>query len=387
MKNTLRYTVGVISYQLTLLTMGATLLQSYLIERGFSEESTGFFFSSMRAVQVAVILLTMFAAERCRRPRIPTAFVCLGAIPLALYFLLLPEGVGISALPLYLLGGVLNVAFGVYNILSYRLPYAVMDMRDYGRISGLAGAVSALLTLLASLAISLLGEIVAFDTLMRTAFAATAVFALVGFLATLTLRETPLALPDPSEGRPSLLRYRPFTALIPATLLRGLSAGIVALAATLGYMAGLLDSRSASLMVILTGVVTMLGGFAYTFLTTRVAPRPLLLVACTGAALTLPLMPLGGTPLFLAAFSLATFFITLVDYAVPVTVTRFVDHGMISRYTGGRMLLHNLGITLSGFLGVWLSERIGILLPLVLAGGMLLAFGLLFCRYLKKINL
>ncbi len=387
MKNTVRYTVGTVSYQFILLTMGATLLQSYLIERGFSEESTGFFFSSMRAVQVAVILLTMFAAERCRRPRIPTAFVFLGAIPFALYFLALPEGVGVSALPLYLLGGILNVAIGVYSIVSYRLPYSVMDMEHYGRISGLAGAVSALLTLLASLAISLLGEHIDFDPLMRAAFAATAAIAVLGFLSTLALRETPLALPDPSTPRTPLLRYRPFTVLIPATLLRGLSGGIVSLAATLGYMAGLLDSRSASLMVILTGVVTMLGGFAYSYLITRVAQRPLLLVSCVGAALTLPLMPLGGVALFLVAFSLATFFITLVDYAVPVTVTRFADHTMISRYTGGRMLLHTLGIALSGFLGVWLAERVGILIPLLLAGGMLFAFGILFCRYLKKINL
>ena len=41
-KNTLSYTVRIAAYQFTLLTMGATLLQSYLIERGFSEESTGF---------------------------------------------------------------------------------------------------------------------------------------------------------------------------------------------------------------------------------------------------------------------------------------------------------------------------------------------------------
>ena len=51
------------------------------------------------------------------------------------------------------------------------------------------------------------------------------------------------------------------------------------------------------------------------------------------------------------------------------------------------MLLHTLGIALSGFLGILLSERVGILPPLVLAGVALLAFGLLFCRYLKKINL
>ena len=385
-KNTLSYTVSIVAYQFTLLTMGATLLQSYLIERGFSEESTGFFFSSMRAVQVLTILFAMFAAERCRRPKIPTAFTQLGAIPLALFFLSLSGELGVDALPLYLFGGVLNVAIGVYSILSYRLPYSVMDMRDYGRISGMAGAISSLVTLSASLLISLLGERIAFASLMRAAFAVAAACAILGCLSTLRLRETPLP-PQDTAARCRLLCYRPFTVLIPATLLRGLATGVFTLSATLGYSAGLLDSRTASLMVILTGIFTMLGGFLYSFLTVRVAPRPLLLVACAGAAVMLSLMPLGGTPLFLVAFSLATLFIALVDYAVPVAVTRFVDHTMISRYTGGRMLLHTLGIALSGFLGILLSERVGILPPLVLAGVALLAFGLLFCRYLKKSNL
>lgn len=356
-------------------------MQIYLIEKGFSDEATAVFLSTMRAVQTAMILLTMHVATRARRAAPPCAAVFPAAIPFCLFLLLARKA---APLPLYLLGSPFYVAIGAYCIFSYRLPYTALRLEDYGRISGISGAISAALTLAASLAVSLLQAVFPYDEIMRVVLLLSAAVAALGFFATLTLRERLPDTPKPPSARVRLLGYRHFTALLIPNLLRGLTAGVMGIAVTLGYARGILDARSATLAVVVTGGATMLGSLLYSLLPKRTAPVRPLLFATVAAALTLPLLLLGGAPLFFTALCLITVSTAVEDIAVPVAVVKLVDGDMIARYTGGRMLLHTLGTALGGFIAMPLFHAIGPLGLMLSTAAAHLAFGIFYYFYFNK---
>jgi hypothetical protein len=264
------------------------------------------------------------------------------------------------------------------------LPYTALRLEDYGRISGISGAISAGLTLAASLAVSLLQAVFPYERIMQTVLILTLAVAALGFFATVTLRERVTRATQAPLPRVRLFAYRHFTALLAPNLLRGLTTGVMGIAVTLGYAGGILDAKTAALAVVVTGGATMLGSTLYSLLPRRIAPARPLLLATVAAALTMPLLLLGNAPLFLAALCLITVFTAIEDIAVPVAVVRLVGDDMIARYTGGRMLLHTLGTALGGLVALPLFHAIGSLGLMLMTGGAHLAFGLFYYLYFKK---
>ena len=379
-------------YRLLLLTLDGAVLQTLLIECGFSEEKTGFFFSVMKILQVAAILLLSRAADRATRIKRDVALLFLGTVPLAILLLsltLVPSLLaGGGAALLYVTGAVYCVVIGAYSILSYKLPYAVMDMRDYGRLSGLSGALGGGASLLLSLVLTILTGAIGYFTTMRLAYAFTLIFALLAVLITLGLREHATPQKKHEESKKSLFSYRPFTLLILPNLLRGFCSGIVAMAVTIGYTCNLLDAATANIAVVITGAVSLLGALVYAAIATRIRSGRILLVSGLSIALLLPLSVLfESTALYLTLYGVVYFFIMQIDHAVPVAVTKFVDYDMISRYTGGRMLLHTLGTSLAGFVAVGICRAVGPLFLMLITAVAQITFSLTYYFYLKKSNL
>jgi hypothetical protein len=294
---------------------------------------------------------------------------------------------------LYATGAIYCVVIGAYNILSYKLPYAVMDMRDYGRLSGLSSALGGGASLLVSLLLTALTGAIGYFTAMRGAYIATVAFAILAVLVTLGMRERSEAPQSAEKAAPvekaaGLLFYRPFTILILPNLLRGFVSGVVAMAVTIGYACGLMDAESASIAVVITGAVSLVGSLTYAAIASRIRSGLILLSSGIAVALLLPLSVLfESTALYLTLYGVTYFFIMQIDHAVPVAVTKFVDYDMISRYTGGRMLLHTLGTSLAGFVAVGICRAVGPVFLMLIAAVALLSFAMSYYFYLKKLKL
>ena len=397
MRNHTLFCLHGVFYRLLLLTLDGAVLQTLLIECGFSEEKTGYFFSVMKILQVAAILLLSRAADRATHIKRDTALLFIGTVPLALLLLSLSfmpsllDGGG--TVLLYATGAIYCVVIGAYNILSYKLPYAVMDMRNYGRLSGLSGALGGGASLLFSLFLTALTGAIGYFTAMRGAYIATVAFAALTILVTLGMREKSEAPQSaecaaPAEKTASLFSYRPFTLLILPNLLRGFVSGVVAMAVTIGYACGLMDAESAGVAVVITGAVSLVGSLTYAAIATRIRSGRLLLCSGIAVALCLPLSVLfESTAVYLVLYGVTYFFIMQIDHAVPVAVTKFVDYDMISRYTGGRMLLHTLGTSLAGLVSVGICRAIGAPALMLIAAFAEIAFALVYYFYLKKSKL
>jgi succinate dehydrogenase hydrophobic anchor subunit len=184
------------------------------------------------------------------------------------------------------------------------------------------------------------------------------------------------------------LKYKPFAFFILPNLIRGLCAGAIGMAVSIGYYTGHLDSRSATLLAVITSLVTILGCGVYALIAGKIAERTILILSSIGVFLFMPMITwFPSTEAFLVFYGFAWFMVVFINYAVPVAVTKIADYETMGRYSAGRMLLHNGGTMLAGFLCIPLFQLIGIQITMVLFAGMQCISGICYYIYMKKNNI
>ena len=127
MNNTLKYYLYVVFGGIYALTTTGAVLQTFMLENGYTEVMTNVFFSVMNIVQVLSILVLTGVASKVRKTRIWMRNLYLLAFPFAIMLTVMcyfPSAAKLTAL-LYLLGAIYNVAVGVQGVLSYKLPISL----------------------------------------------------------------------------------------------------------------------------------------------------------------------------------------------------------------------------------------------------------------------
>lgn len=395
MNNTGKYFTYVLLGGICNMMLTGAVLQTFMLESGFSEQATNIFFSVMNMVQVLSILALTGGASKITKTKEWMRNTYFLAIPFAILlviicFLPISSTSFIFAL-LFGLGTVYNIGVGINSVLSYKLPYTIMDMKDYGRLMSLSGSVSGVVCFALSLLLSFLQGRFDYISIMKTAYMISVV--VIGAVAVVThsFRENSNRRVDDSSGnKVNILKYKPFTYLIIPNITRGFCLGIVTIAVTIGYYHKCLDSFSASIIVIITNATTIVGCLVYSKISERIKDRRILLLASIAVALFMPLMVFRGKTIdFLVFYTIVNFFITIINYAVPVTVTKIADYDMIGQYSAGRMLLNTLGTSIAGFVCVPMFELIGVVATVTLSGVLQLLSGLgyyLYLRYSLKIR-
>lgn len=127
-----------IVWNLILMVAGGSILQTVLLETGLSEERTNQFFAIMQVVQVGTIILSASYADKVKNLIKTYAHCHWLTIPLILSLILLctfrltirpAVYVGLLATGIFF-----NIAVGLANIFSYKVPYLIMDMNQYGKV-------------------------------------------------------------------------------------------------------------------------------------------------------------------------------------------------------------------------------------------------------------
>ena len=388
MNNTLKYYLYVVFGGIYALTTTGAVLQTFMLENGYTEVMTNVFFSVMNIVQVLSILVLTGVASKVRKTRIWMRNLYLLAFPFAIMLTVMcyfPSAAKLTAL-LYLLGAIYNVAVGVQGVLSYKLPYIIMDMKDYGRIMALSGSISGAVCFALSMILSFLLGRFDYISIMRIAYIVSVFMIALAALVMHLFKENNLQeISSNSSGKTNILKYKPFTYLILPNITRGFCLGMVNIAVTIGYYHKCIDSYSASIIVIITSAMTIIGCLVYSRISGVLKDRKILLYSSIAVAIFMPLMVMRGSTVdFLIFYTIVYFFVTIINYAVPVTVTKIADYDIIGQYSAGRMLLNTLGTSIAGFVCVWLFERIGVVATMAMSGGLQLFSGVGYYVYLKR---
>ena len=345
-----------------------SIIQGFLIECGVSDGNVTFFVSIMLVIQMLAMTFTSGAVENMKNIIKVSALLPLFHLPLLciLIFFCLTEAPASTVFTAVFAAGVPAAAFyGLHGVLSYKLPYKIMDIKEYGRILGVSGVFLGFFSTLFSFVISY------FTSPKYDYFFVMMIFFLVGILMFIlnaavasSFREIPdLSRTDIKNKKINIFRYKPFYILLMPNLLRGFHTGVWGVILVIGNRCGIIDGKKGAVLTVLLQLALMIGCFIYSRLSSKVEDGKLILFSSILTAVTAPIMLLGKNPtIFFVIYLAVSLFKNFIDYGVPTAVTKIVDYRCIGQYSAWRMVLHTLGTALGG-IAVTGMTFMGITLP------------------------
>ena len=365
------------------------IIQTFLVGYGVPGEQVSRMIAAFSAAQmIAMFMMSLVADSLIHLKRCCTAVTGL----LAVYFIVLTPPLLAGAVPqtlakIMLAAGILQSALlGALAILDCKLPYCIIDMRNYARLSALGGLSGSILQVCAATLAAYFLARFRIGGVMAALFAGCAALVLIAALMTVRLRDNGTGASAPVHGGfVRVLRMPAFWVLLTPNLMRGICTGVINMLTVIGMQElGVTTEHGASMAIIYTAM-SIAGAILFGLLSKRLSSRLLCLLAGFVLIAALPgLLLTGGGALFMALYAVVLGAMFMVDYSVPVIVTEIVPYDCIGRYSSLRLGAHWAGIALgSALVGFCLSRG---LVPVLLAGAaaMQAVSGLVYYLFSRK---
>ena len=393
--NVIKYKViSMLHTTATFLSSGA-IIQTFLLWIGVSNSKVEFYTSYVLVFQCVTMLIFALVADKVKNVK-STIGICRFIFPVifvALAVVLLFNIRETDTVFWVVLAGsaICNLALGIYNIVTYKLPYYIYRIEDFGRISSVTGILGSVVGVGASFTLSIFISHFDYRIVMSVAFLLGAALWLACAILnssykTIRTKETEVA-DKKKESLKEFLTYPAFYKSVIPVILRGVSTGVIALIVSIGSRDGILTTETATYTTILTSVATIVGYVIYILIEKRINHRLIIIVSGLLAGLIVPFITAGGNLIaFYALYFVAYLLITIIGMAHPVLVYEAVPYEMIGRYTAFRMLFMTVGQALPGFFIGALYETIGSIGIMALGGACALSSSLWLGLILKKRN-
>ena len=396
MSNIKKYCIYTTIYNVGFTFCTGAIMQTFLMQVGFSANQVYVLNSVMQIMQVAMMLVLTFLSSKIKRVKMVTSISCLSLSILTGVFLLgaiNPELIKHGyVIAVFIVAGVSYVGVGLYTILSYCLPYYTIDMKDYGKMTGISTAIAGGTSFLVSLAYSLL--LSKFSYMKTTAaffVIAIACFILTSIVCASMRAKTEEASADAQEKNDFIAVFKnkhTYILLIP-NFVRGLAVGIFNVIATIAISTSILNETTSSYINVILQIATFAGNLFFAFAYKKFSTKNLLLFATLGVCISFPISLELGIIGFFCCFTIASFFRFVIDTAIPVVITEIIPKEQIGPYTSIRMLIFTGAQAVATLIITPLENSIGYTGVLIFATVMLFICGVTYyavAKSVKKVN-
>lgn len=388
-KNTVLFYLQQVSFTLTQLIAFGTIFCTFMLESGISETEVSICTTVFQVVQTATMILISRLAEN-KKIVLKGIGVCCFSYALviaAMLFLSVRSNspVSTSYVLLFTVGTVVSLFAGLYNVLSYKQPHLIMDIKNYGKIIGQIGVISGILGIALSSTMSFLCENYDYFNVMTFVCIFGIILAVVSGLISFFFIPTDSENVTKSEKSIKIFRYKPFYQLFVPNLLRGFSTGIFNLIAVIGYYCEILDSAGAVALVTASQIATLLSSQCFSFISQRNKNGILCLVSSIVCLVCFPAITAGGSKtMFIVFYFIAYLFFNFINNAIPVVVALHIDYNCLGQFTAWRMGIYTLGTAIGGACVPILLKWFGSFNTLLIAGITMLVCGVGYYIFDKK---
>ncbi len=372
MANYIKYYLRNIFYSIAVLFTSTSVIQIFLTELGITSKPIGIFTSLLSVVNVLTNIGFSAFADRCRNVKrtISLLYLPIGGCFLLLIPLCLAEGM--AAGTVFILTAVVCLMqmlfITMYTVLEYKLPYSIIDVRQYGQFMSVNGIITGIASTVASYILSeLLGKY-SYFAVLSIGFGVGAACTVLASLINSTLdtsRGEQLTPPSDGQKKESIfaglgkmLREPSFRRLILPNFFRGFHMGMLNVAAVIAVACGF-DTETASRLVTVTFLGNILGSLAYMFASRHLESRKLCLVGSIVTWLGV-LMPFCSDTVFLAVYFVTVIGKIMVDYAVPSQVYTMIKPDIACLYQTWRLIITTAGSVFSAAVSGYFIEYISI---------------------------
>ena len=393
MSNIKKYCIYTTLYNLGFTFCTGVIMQTFLIQAGFSAEQVYVLNSLMQIMQVAMMLVLTFLSDKIKRVKLVTSISCLSLSLLTCVFLIGAINVelikNVYVVTVFIVASISYVGVGLYNILAYCLPYYTIDMKDYGKMTGISTAIAGGVSFLASLVYSILLSkfsymkvTASFFLLSIVCFIITSIVCVsMGVKNTETIKENK----EKNDFLAVFKNKNTYVLLIP-NFTRGLAIGIFNVITTIALSMSILDETTSSYVNLILQIATFAGNLFFAFAYKKFSTKNLLLISTIGVCILFPFSLELGVVGFFCCFTVASFFKFVTDTAFPVIVTEIIPKEQIGSYTSIRMLIFTGAQAVATLIITPLNEAIGYTGVLIFASAMLLICGVMYYAVAKSVK-
>ena len=393
MSNIIKYCIFTTIYNVGFTFSTGAVMQTFLIQVGFSPEQVYILNSLMQIMQVIMMLVLTFLSGKIKRVKMVASLSHLSLSLLTGVFLLgaiNPELIKNGyVIAVFIVSAISYVGVGLSTIISYCLPYYTIDMKDYGKMTGISTAIAGGVSFLASLVYSLL--LLKFSYMKTTA--TFFVIAIVCFILTsivcASMREKTIEMNKENQGDNDVIAVfknkNTYLLLIP-NFTRGLSVGILNVIAAIAISKSILNETTSSYLNVILQIAAFAGNIFFAFAYKKYSSKNLLLLATLGVCISFPFSLELGVIGFFCCFTIASFFRFVFDTAIPVIITEIIPQEQIAPYTSIRMLIFTGAQAVATLLITPLEASIGYTGVLVFATVMLFICGIMYYAVAKCVK-
>ncbi len=393
MSNIKKYCIFTTIYNVGFTFCTGAIMQTFLIQAGFSAEQVYLLNSLMQIMQVAMMLVLTFLSGKIKRVKTVTSISHLSLCILTVVFLMgaiNPESIKRGyVIAVFITAGISYVGVGLYTILSYCLPYYTIDMKDYGKMTGVSVAIAGGASFLMSLAYSLLLSKFSYMKITSTFFIISILCFILSSIVCASMREKIVETNEEEREKNDVTAVfknkNTYILLIP-NFTRGLSIGIFNVIATIAISTSILNETTSSYVNVILQIATFAGNMFFAFAYKKLSTKNLLLFATIGVCVSFPLSLELGVVGFFCCFTVASFFRFVMDTAIPVVVTEIIPKEQIGPYTSIRMLVFTGAQAVATLLITPLNAAVGYTGVLIFATVMLFICGVMYYAVAKSVK-
>ena len=393
MSNIKKYCIFTTIYNVGFTFCTGAIMQTFLLQVGFSEEQVYLLNSLMQIMQVAVMLALTFLSGKIKRVKIVTSISYLSLTLLTVVFLmgavnpdLVKHGYVIAV---FIVAGVSYVGVGLHTILSYCLPYYTINMKDYGKMTGISTAIAGGVSFLVSLVYSILLSKYSYMKITSAFFVLAIVCFILTSIVCASMREKTAKMEKADEEKSDVIAVfknkNTYILLVP-NFVRGLAVGVFNVIATIAISTSILNETTSSYVNIILQIATFTGNMFFAFAYKKLSTRNVLLLATIGVVVSFPFCLKLGTIGFFCCFAIASFFRFVVDTAIPVIITEIIPKEQIGPYTSIRMLIFTGAQAVATLLITPLKNVVGYTGVLIFATVMLFICGITYYAVAKGVK-
>lgn len=370
-----------------------SMIQAYLLQGGINEERVAIYLTVMQIVTASVTFLLTFFIDRIKNVLKVYSYLTLSQSVLlaTLIFFCLNQNTSadIKFFSILAAGCISNIMAGIAGVLGYKVPYHIINIEEYGVVSGRCGILVGVVGTLMSLIISLFQASFNYFSTMLYFLLFGAAMMIISFIIVRSYKPLPIALNSQrtkNKSQINILKYKPFYILLVPNLLRAYCEGIIFAGMTVGSLLGITDNSSGAVLTTISQVATLLGCVIFTLIVSRIWLGKIMLISSVFMLIAGPVMLTGNITLFYIMYFVVYIFDIFIQYAVPVAVTKIVDYNAIGQYTTFRMLFHTLGLVIANATVIPLVRTIGGPFTMLIATLGMLTMGIAYYLYMKKLN-
>ena len=346
-KNISRYYLYIALYGIANMFCTGSILQTFLLKAGFSERQIYIYNALIQGIQVLTMFALVFFSDKIKKVKATVGMVLIAHTLLSIVLLIMANCTNnpFVIYLVYAVSGIVYVATGTYGVISYCLPYRIINMDNYGKLVGVSTAISGLATFSISLIYSYLVSIANYSTVMMWCYLlATLCIALAGYFC-LSLKEVNKNKTlSKAGGYGELFRNKNTYILMLPSFLRGLTMGVISLLTVIGFNQLLLNTQTSTYLNILLQVATFSANILFAYCYRTASSGKLCIISTIGVASLLSVLLLVENSVwFICGYFLTYFFIMMFNTAIPVLVPEIIPENQIGAFTSVRMMLFTFG--------------------------------------------